>query len=372
MMAFLQQHPDLYDLLASLAILIGSYVAARVTSLVVANLFRKGAARTATSLDDRLVASLTRSITYAVVLVGTYVAVHRLPIQDAWIHRIDNWIFALAVVAAALTLARVYRTVLHWYTFEKGPMAEGLATEFEPLLSKIGNLLIVIIATITLLQHFGVNVQSLVVSLGVGSLAVGLAAQDTLSNMFAGFTLMLDRPFRIGDRVQLNTGEVGDVITIGMRATRIKTPAETVLIVPNALLVKERLINLSQPTHHLTTRVEVAVVYGSDIDVVKKILREAALHSPQVDPARAPVVLVTRVADFSVGFAVIFWVNDYAEQGLASSDVHEEIYRRLLEEGIEIAVPTQRVIPETPANAQAPPNAQSPPPDAAAGARSGS
>ena len=74
------------------------------------------------------------------------------------------------------------------------------------------------------------------VSLGVGSLAVGLAAQDTLANMFAGFTLMLDRPFRVGDRIQLASGEVGDVEAIGMRATRIKTSDETILVVPNSLL----------------------------------------------------------------------------------------------------------------------------------------
>jgi small-conductance mechanosensitive channel len=348
MIGFLREHPDFYDLLISAAILAASWVVARVGSALVAKLFRKGAARTAITLDDHLVESLSRSITYALFLVGAYIAVHRLPIQDAWTHRIDQWLFATGVVVAAVTLARVYRVVLDWYTTEARHAAEGLATEFGPLLSKVGNVLIVVIATITLLQHFGINVQSLVVSLGVGSLAVGLAAQDTLSNMFAGFTLMLDRPFRTGDRIQLNTGEVGDVIGIGMRATRIKTPAETILIVPNALLVKDRLTNLSQPTRHLTTRAEIAVVYGSDMDAAKAILTDAVRGSAHIDPDRPPAVLVTRVSDFSLGLAVVFWVKDYAQQGAALSDVYEEIYRRLVAAGIEIAVPTQRVIPETP------------------------
>jgi small-conductance mechanosensitive channel len=99
-----------------------------------------------------------------------------------------------------------------------------------------------------------VNVSSLVVSLGVGSLAIGLAAQETLSNMFAGFTLMLDRPFQAGERIRLASGEVGDVLAIGMRATRIKTLDETILVVPNNILVRERLVNMSRPALHLTTR----------------------------------------------------------------------------------------------------------------------
>jgi MscS family membrane protein len=354
-MSFLRAHPDLYDVLIGLAILAGSYLAARVGSHLVTKLLRKGAARTAFTLDDDLVASLSRPITSALFLVGAYVAVHRLPIQDAWTSRLDGWLFAMGVVVAAVTFARVFRIVLDWYTVEAHPGAEGLAAEFGPLLGKLGNLLIVILAAITLLEHFGINVQSLVVSLGVGSLAVGLAAQDTLSNMFAGFTLMLDRPFRIGDRIQLTTGETGDVLTIGMRVTRLKTPAETILIVPNALLVKDRLTNLSQPTRHLTTRVDIAVVYGNDVDVVKGILTDAVRRSPHVDPDRAPVVLVTRVADFSVGVAVVFWVKDYAEQGLATSEVYGDVYRRLLEAGIEIAVPTQRVIPDTPPTKPVPP-----------------
>jgi small-conductance mechanosensitive channel len=141
-----------------------------------------------------------------------------------------------------------------------------------------------------------VDVNSLVVSLGVGSLAVGLAAQDTLANMFAGFTLMLDR--------------------------------------------------LSRPTRILTTRVEVGVAYGSDPAVVKRILRESALVSPRVEPEREPMVLLQRFGDFSLQYLLVFWVRDYTEQGPCRSEVLEEIHRRLAEAGIEIPFPVWRVIQE--------------------------
>ena len=237
----------------------------------------------------------------------------------------------------AIALIRGYRMLLAWLAARRQlPGGHDLAREFNPLFRMVGTIFIAVLAVITVLQSFGVNVASLVVSLGVGSLAIGLAAQDTLANMFAGFTLMLDRPFRAGDRIQLASGEVGDVEAIGMRATLIKTAEETILVVPNSLLVKERLVNLSRPTRHLTGRVEVAVAYGSDLERVKQVLREAALASPHVDRDRPPVVQLARFGDFAVDFVVVFWARDYLHQGPARSDVAEAVYRGMAAAGIEI------------------------------------
>jgi len=261
---------------------------------------------------------------------------------------VDGVIFAFGVLLVTLALARAYSILLDWYAARSHPEAAAseLAREFNPLFSKVGKVFITLIALSMLLQHFGVNVASLVVSLGVGSLAVGLAAQDTLSNMFAGFTILLDRPFRVGDRIQLATGEVGDVQSIGMRATVIKTGDETVVIVPNSLLVKERLVNQSRPTRHIVTRAEVAVAFGSDLPRVKAILRRSALLSPRVDPEREPVVLITRLHESAVNFVVMFWARDYAEQGLARTEVYEAVHDGLTAAGIEIPRPTPRIIQE--------------------------
>jgi MscS family membrane protein len=272
-----------------------------------------------------------------------------LPVDDRWIHRLDRGLFVAGALLLTLGLSRAYGILLDWYTTESKRAAGGsLGTEFGPLFSKIGKIFITLVAVITVLQHLGVNVASLVVSLGVGSLAVGLAAQDTLSNMFAGFTLMLDRPFRVGERIQLASGEVGDVETIGIRATRIRTPEDTLLIVPNSLLIKERLVNLSQPSRLITTKVEVLVPYGTDLDQVKRILTEATLASSHVLPDRSPVVLVNRLGEYAISLQVSFWARDYLDQGLARSEVHEEIYRRLKSAGIEIPLPTSKVIHEGP------------------------
>jgi MscS family membrane protein len=337
--------PRLFAVLESVGILLGSYLAAKIVSYAFARILVRAAARTRSTIDDRIVAALGRPITYALVLAGAWAAIHHLPLPPRVILWLDGLLFVVGVLLAALALIRAWGILMGWYVTESGHAArDGLAREFGPLFGKLGVIFIVTVAVIATLTHFGVNVASLVVSLGVGSLAIGLAAQDTLSNMFAGFTLMADRPFRVGDRIRLASGETGDVQEIGMRATLILTPDETVLVVPNALLVKERVVNLSRPSRGLTTRLEVGVAYGSDLGGVKRVLAEAALASEHVDRARAPVVLVTRFADFFVNVQLIFWVRDHAQQGLALSQVHEEIDRRFREAGIEIPYPVQRVL----------------------------
>jgi small-conductance mechanosensitive channel len=356
-MDLLAAHPRLREVLISALILGLSYFAARALSFLFGRLLTRASQRTTSAIDDRLVVALKRPLTYVLFLAGAFVAVERLPIPGRWEQRIDSTLYVLGVLLITLALARVSRILLQWYTTTQSQAAgNGLAAEFGPLANKLATLFIVLLAAITVLQHLGVNVSSLVVSLGVGSLAVGLAAQDTLSNMFAGFTLLLDRPFRIGDRIQLATGESGDVEAIGMRATRIKTGDEAVLIVPNSLLVKERVVNLTRPTRHITTRLNVGVAYGTDLGAAKRLLIESALASSFVDPALPPLALVTQFGDFAVSLRLVFWARDYAQQGLALDDVHEQVYKRFRQAGIEIPLPVRRVLYES--GPKAPPGAE--------------
>jgi small-conductance mechanosensitive channel len=344
-MTLFERYPGIVEVLISLAMLAGSYLGARFVSYLFGKLVGRAARKTAATHDDRLVVALKRPVTYALFLVGAYAAVQRLPIQGRWGDWLDGVLFASGALLLTLALLRSYSILVEWFTHRSHvASAEGLAQEFGPLASKLGKVFIVLVAVIAVLQRFNVNVASLVVSLGVGSLAVGLAAQDTLANMFAGFTLMLDRPFKVGDRIQLASGEVGDVERIGMRATRIRTLDETILVVPNAALIKERVANHAQPGRQITERIRLGVAYGSDLAEVRRILGEAVLACEHVARERAPVVLVSGFGDFAVHMLVIFWVTDYTEAGLARSAVHEEIYSRLRDAGIEIPFPVQKVI----------------------------
>ena len=341
------QDPNLRELGISVAILAASYVAARVLSFLFGQVLASAARRTSTTLDDRLVTAVKRPVTYALFLIGAYVAVHRSPLPVEWKARTDEGLFVLGVLLVAVALIRAYAILLAWYTTESPRAAAGgLGVEFGPLLSKLGSVAIALVAGITILEHMGVKVESLIVSLGVGSLAVGHAAQDTLANMFAGFTLLLDRPFKLGDRIQLASGEVGDVTAIGMRATRLKTTDESILVIPNSVLTKEKVTNQSLPTPHLTTRIDVGVAYGTDLARARALLTASALASALTDRDRPPVALVTRFGENGVHLRLVFWPRTFGDQGAAVSEVHEEIYRRFAEAGIEIPLPVRRIVQE--------------------------
>jgi MscS family membrane protein len=351
-MSLAARYPQAYELLISVAVLLGSYLAARVVSHLIARAVDRIAKRTHTTLDDRLAAAFKRPLTWALFLVGAYAATHRLALPASTQRWIDSVLFAGVVLLLAVAVLQSYGLLLHWYVSQPRVAASSaLAAEFGPLISKVGKVFIAVVTVTILLQHFGVNVQSLVVSLGVGSLAIGLAAQDTLANMFGGFTLMLDRPFRVGDRIQLATGEVGDVEAIGMRATRIRTTDEMLLVVPNSALVKDRVINFNLPSRALTTKVEVDVAYGSDLQAALQVLAEAARAVPLVDHDREPAGVVKAFGDGSVVLALSFWVRDYLDQGAARSAVLAGIHERLRAAGIERPLPARRVVGEAAAEA---------------------
>lgn len=336
-----ESHP----VLVSLAILASSYLAARGVSFLLGRLLARAAGRSSAGLDKARVVGLKRPLTYALFLAGARVAAEWLPLNQRWEPRVYQGLFILTVTLLTLAAMRTYDVLLHWYVTDPARADEdGTAREFQPLFSKLGQALIVLMALVTVLQNLGINVESLIVSMGVGSLAIGLAAKDTLANMFAGFTIVLDRPFHLGDRIQLSTGEIGDVDAIGMRVTRLRTPDDTVLVVPNSVIVQDRIVNRTRPTRQITTRIDVGVAYGTDLGRARALLVESALASPYVETGRPPVALVTQFGDFAVRLRLVFWARDYDQQALAASTVHEEIYRRFAAEGIEMPYPVQRVV----------------------------
>ncbi len=332
-----QQHPVAFEVLVSLAILAAAVLAARVLTLVFERIVSGIARKTATTVDDKLVRALRPPVAWALVLLGAYTAIHRLPIHETWKSRLDGGLFVWGVLLLAVSLGRAFGILVQWYTRESRLAHDGIAREFGPLFSKLGKLFIAAVAVIISFDHFGLDAQSLVVSLGVGSLAIGLAAQDTLSNMFAGFALMLDRPFVIGDRIQLASGEVGDVETIGIRATRIRTTDETLLVMPNSMLVKDRVVNVTRPGRQLASRLDVTVAYGTDLARARQLMVQAAQAAPHVDTRQPPVAVIRQFGDYGVLLRLSFLADDYAAQSLALDAVHEQVYRLFVAAGIVIA-----------------------------------
>lgn len=183
-------------------------------------------------------------LTLAVIAYSTFYAEFGLSFSTETITVLDKWIFTLFAAIMAFLLQRMTAVFIEWYGVN---VAEKTTTtlddEFLPFVKKLAYLLIWVIVTLMVLSRFGINTNGLIAALGVGSLAIALAAQDTISNIIAGFLIMVDRPFCLNDTIKLPTGEKVKVLAIGLRRSRFLAEDKAIIIVPNLALSKSKIIN---------------------------------------------------------------------------------------------------------------------------------
>lgn len=341
----LRTYPPLYDALVTAGIIAGAWILAKVGVIGVSWLTARLTARTRSKLYDYIIAALRAPLVLFILVSGIDLALERLRIRkyqfivDYW-KQIGGLLFILGVVVVIFGVIRVLTAVLTWYS-ERLEERHGHRQfrEFIPLVDKIAKILLSLIGLITILAHFQVDVSSLVMTLGVGGLAIGLALQDTLANIFAGITIMVDRPFRINDRITVPSGEVGDVVAIGMRSTKIRTLDNMVLVIPNKTLVENKVINHAYPDARIRLRLNVGVAYGTDIEKAKKLVTDVASSHPLVLKTPSPQVYLMSFGESSLDLLLICWINDYSQTWAVTDSVNMEINKAFKHAGIEIPFP---------------------------------
>lgn len=328
-------------------IVAASYVVAKGLHFVILHWGRRITSRTASTLDDRLLESARGPMTAIVVLLGIRAAL--LSLQPDYLHAVTaqylhGGLYVAGVVVGVAFVNTVLRIFAEWYAEEMARRTQSQVDDkFIPLLYKISRIFVVLTGVVVVLRHFAFDITTLVVSMGVGSLAIGLAAQDTIANIIAGFLIMIDKPFRIGDRVEFTDGTLGDVVDIGLRSTRIQNLDSNIVIVPNRDLVNQRLVNYGYPNMRLTVRVNVGVAYGSDVEKVKRVLEECAAAVDVLDKSQPAIVAFMKFGESSLDFLVIAWVSSYRDRLAALDALHTLIERRFREEGIAIPFPQRDV-----------------------------
>jgi small-conductance mechanosensitive channel len=273
--------------------------------------------------------------------------VRSLPLPEKALVVSSGAIFVVNIIIFTNIAYRTVDEILDWYGSRVAERTGvGMDRQILPLAEKIITIFLIGSALIITLKHFNYDILSLVTALGIGSLAIGMAAKDTLANMISGFTLMIDRPFRIGDRIQLTGGQWGDVVDIGLRSTKIKTADNTLLIIPNSELCNSTLVNMAFPDLKSKGRINVGVAYGSDVSRVKNLLVKIALEVPEVLREPAPEAFFVSFGDNALNLSLFFWVDDYGKVFQVSDLLNTIIVTRFAENGIEIPYPTRTVILE--------------------------
>ncbi len=216
------------------------------------------------------------------------------------------------------------------------------------LLKRFATVLIFVTAGILALDVLGVNIMPFIAGAGVVGIAIGFAAKDTLSNVIAGVLLILDRPFEVGDRIEVwsapaNSATWGDVLHIGLRATKIRTTDNIVIIIPNNEIMMRDIINYTTHTKEIRVRIPIGIAYDSNVKKAKEIISAIALELDWVMREPPPKIVVKSFGDSSVNLEARVWISRPRKRMDTISHITDRIKEDFHREGIEIPYPKRDI-----------------------------
>ena len=304
---------------------------------------KRATAKTKSDLDDILVHVAARPLFFIILLVGAKLAT--LVVRDLDVHRsvVNGTFYVLTAILVAWLGARIFSFItLRWFKAHRG------LSGTPRLLNIIAGVVIWLIAGIVILAHFEVEITPFLATLGVGGLAVGLALQGTLSNIFGGLHIVGDQPVKVGDFVEIEDGKVsGTVEDIGWRSTRIRTPQENIVILPNARLADSVILNISLPRGIVRVPVVCGVSYDADLERTERVVLDVARKIQKTVPGATrkhePVVRFYNFGDSNIDFRTILSADTPDDRPLVVHAFIKMLHARFAKEGIEISWPVRKV-----------------------------
>lgn len=306
----------------------------------------KAAQKTSWKGDDVLIFSSRNLVEILFLLLGCYIALFYLPFSSPWEHLFIVLFEVLFIFLATIYAGRVVKQLVQGYQEDQ----EGGAHK-SSILSIVVRSVVYILGVLIILQTLGISITPLLTALGVGGLAVALALQDTLSNLFAGLQIVAAKNIQPGHYVQLESADEGYIIDINLRSTTIRTLSNRMIIIPNNKLAASTVRNFSKPDLELSVPVEVGVSYTSDLEKVEKVTLEVAQSVIRSFPGAVkswePVVRFHTFGAYSINLTVVLRAQEYTFQYPLINEFVKALHQRYLAEGIEIPFPVSTVRLET-------------------------
>lgn len=317
-------------------------VAAVLIGFGLSRLCRRYARRFENTWGDFIFSLLASLPTPLLILVALYTALEQFSLPHRWEHLGSQAILVTVIAVMFFFPAKVILLFLR-RVGQRQPALERITQPAGFLIRVLFSL----VALVVILENLGVHLTAVWTTLGVGSVAVALALQDTLGNFFAGLYLLADRPVNLNDYIRIDSGQEGYVMRVGWRSTLLRTGQNNMVVVPNSTLAKAVITNFSLPEERLALSIQVGVAYGSDPGKVQKILVEVAQQAARdgcdglLDQPRPVALLLPGFGASTLDFTLIVQVRRFADQGLVQSELRKAILDRLRQEGIEMPFPTQ-------------------------------
>ena len=299
--------------------------------------------KTETPIDDILVAGLRIPSLFLVIVLSAYIGIRLTELPASWLGYATQGLHLSLILAITMGLANVSDRLLAYFL-----MQIELPISTTSLLLAVVKAVVYVLGILIMLNYLGISIAPIITALGVGGLAMALALQDTLSNLFAGMHIMAEQTIRVGDFIRLETGQEGYVEDISWRTTRIRMMPNNMVIVPNNKLSQSVITNYHLPQKTMVLNIPVSVSYSSDPDLVERVLRDVAAGAAKEvqgmlsDPA--PYVrLLPGFRESSVDFTLSCHIREIGDQNPILHELNKRIYKRFREDGIEFPYPTRTV-----------------------------
>ncbi len=320
-----------------------SVLMAKIVDLTISRFLLRLTLRTNTDLDDQLLQLLHRPVFISVILVGLYLAVKTLGWGPDTEHILVASIQTVAVFLWTGAGFKLTSTALTGLS-RLADRVTWLEARTLPLFDNLSKIVVFSLAVYCILITWDLDPSAWLASAGIIGIAVGFAAKDSLANLFGGLFVIMDAPYKIGDFINLDTGERGRVIKIGLRSTRLLTRDDVEITLPNAHIASAKVVNESGgPFEKTRVAISVGVAYGSDVDRVREVLMEAANSVDHVVHDPAPRVRFVEMGDSALIFRVQGWIDEPALRGICIDGLNTAVYKALGRAEIEIPFP-QRVV----------------------------
>jgi MscS family membrane protein len=343
--ALLQQLGTVDPIIVSAGLIVASFILAIVVLAFVKLLTRLLASRTKTEFDDKLLESVQKPLFRLIIVGGFYLAVLNLGLDSAVVDVSLKLILTFAYLVLTLFIADALNITVNYGLRELTKKTDNtLDDEIIPIFHKTALVVIWAFGLIMILGAWGVDIGPFLAGLGIAGLAISFALQNTLSNVFAGVSLIIDKTFKIGDKIQLDSGEVGVIHEISLRSTRVRTYDNEIIIIPNSVLAQAKIKNYTQPDLKLRVVVPFSVEYGNDPEQVIPLIEKAIKKNVKGILKKPTVsVIFTTMGASSIDFSARFWVENYGDAYAKKLEANDLIYNTLNKAKIGIPFPTQTI-----------------------------
>ena len=326
----------------SILIILGAIIIVKLLSLLGKKVIKPFVTGTDNHLDDVIFYSLEAPVKFAIILLGIWIAIHRLVYPDSFVKVVDNAYSILIVLDITWFFGRLFSSLLQVYW---GKQSNGQANKMMPIIKRTILVIVWLIGIVMALSNVGVNISALLGTLGIGGIAFALAAQDTVKNVFGAFTILTDKPFSIGDTIRVDSYE-GTVVDVGVRSTKIMNYDKRIITFPNYKITDTSIVNISsEPMRRVV--LNLGLTYDTTSEKMKEaleLLKSIPIRVENVSSNPSDIVAVfTEYSDSALVIMYIYFIEKQGDILGVTSNMNMEILAAFNKAGLNLAFPTRTV-----------------------------